>query len=139
MLNVTQEDEVVKALCMWAEGQESRTALDLDLTELLENVNWNYVSLPCILDMIRNFPSIRRNPTFHKTISKEFAFRHKFNPETSNLEAARPSYKYNKLLSANVSVTKNSKNAKALLYVNHENFFQNLIESMLEPVDIIKA
>jgi len=45
LLNVTQEDEVVKSLCMWAEGQENRAHLDLDLMELLENVNWNYVSL----------------------------------------------------------------------------------------------
>ena len=45
LLNVTQEDEVVKALCMWVEGQEVGKGVDSDLMELLENVNWNYVSL----------------------------------------------------------------------------------------------
>jgi hypothetical protein len=97
MLNVTQEDEVVKSLCMWADGQENWTHLDLDLMELLENVNWNYVSLPCILDLMRNFPYIRRNPTFRKTINKEFAMRNKFNPETTQLDGPRFSYKYNRL------------------------------------------
>ena len=56
LLNVTQEDEVLKAVCMWSEGQEARAKLETDLGELLENVNWNYVSLQCILDIIRNFP-----------------------------------------------------------------------------------
>jgi hypothetical protein len=55
-LNVNQEDEVAKAICMWIEGQELRPFLDADLAELLENINWNYVSLQCILDLIRNFP-----------------------------------------------------------------------------------
>ena len=41
---------------MWSEGQEARAKLETDLGELLENVNWNYVSLQCILDIIRNFP-----------------------------------------------------------------------------------
>ncbi len=56
MLTVTHEDEVVKALCMWCEGQDVRANLDQDLIELIENVNWNFVSLQCILDLIRNFP-----------------------------------------------------------------------------------
>lgn len=138
-LNVTQEDEVVKALCMWTEGQELREGLEQDLSELLENVNWNYVSLPCMLDLIRNFPFIRRNLTFHKIITKEFALRNKFNPETTNLDAPRFSYKYNKLISQQLlAAANNKKNAKALLYVNHENFFTNLLDALLEPVDIIK-
>ena len=129
---------MVKSLCMWSEGQENRAHLDLDLMELLENVNWNYVSLQCLLDLMRNFPYIRRNPTFKKTIMKEFAMRNKFNPETTQLDGPRFSYKYNKLQS-NILQNKAAKNAKALLYINHENFFTNLIESMLEPVDLIKA
>lgn len=138
LLNVTNEDEVVKSLCMWAEGQENRAHLDLDLMELLENVNWNYVTLQCLLDLIRNFPYIRRNPTFKKTIMKEFAMRNKFNPETSQLDGPRFSYKYNKL-QGNMQLSKLAKHSKALLYINHENFFSNLIESMLEPVDLIKG
>lgn len=68
MLNVTQEDEVVKSICMWNEGQDNRFNLDVELSELLENINWNYVSLQCILDLVRNFPYMRRNPTFQKLI-----------------------------------------------------------------------
>ena len=36
------------------------------------------------------------------------------------------------------AVSKNSKNGKALLFINHENFFQKLVESMLEPIDLIR-
>ena len=122
MLNVTQEDEVIKAVCMWAEGQDLRPNLDTDLSELLENVNWNFVTLSCLLDLIRNFPYVRRNMTFHKIINKEFTLRNKFNAETSNLDAPRHCYKYNK--TQNIAIAaKEGKNAKALLYVNHDNFF----------------
>jgi hypothetical protein len=124
---------------MWAEGQELRQNLDKDLSELLENVNWNYVALPCLLDLIRNFACIRRNPTFHRILNKEFSLRNKFNPETSNLDAPRFSYKYNKTQNVHTA-SKQGKNGKsALLFINHENFFQNLIDSLLEPVDLIKA
>jgi hypothetical protein len=76
--------------------------------------------------------------TFHKIINKEFTMRNKFNAETTNLDAPRHCYKYNK--TQNISAAaKEGKNAKALLYVNHDNFFQNLIDQILEPVDIIKA
>ena len=92
------------------------------------------------MDLIRNFPYVRRNPTFQKVINKEFALRNKFNVETSNLDAPRFSYKYNKAqFNVHMNNNKTAKNAKALLYINHENFFQNLIEALLEPVDIIKA
>ena len=134
LLNVTQEDEVVKALCVWTEGQECRDSLDLDVMELLENVNWNYVSVPCFLDLVRNFPLVRRNEAFHKILLKEFAFRIKFNPETAGLDPPRFSYKYNKA----VQQGKSGLN-KTLLYVSHDNFLQNLVEAMLEPVDIIRA
>jgi hypothetical protein len=63
-INVTQEDEIVKALCMWTEGKEDKTLLESDLRELLENVNWNFVTLPCFLDLIKSFPVVRRHPSF---------------------------------------------------------------------------
>jgi hypothetical protein len=122
---------------MWSEGQEVRANLDSDISELLENVNWNYVTLTCILDLIRNFPLIRRNPTFHKVLNREFAMRNKFNPETTKLDPPRFSYKYIKQHRINPNDI--TKNPKSLLYINHENFFQNLIDSLLEPADIIKT
>jgi len=103
---------------------------------LLENVNWTYVSLQCLLDMIRNFPQIRRNSRFQALVTKELAFRNKFNPETSNMDAPRFCYKYSKVQSL---AKPNTKNAKALLYINHENFYQQLVSALLEPVDIIKS
>ena len=87
------------------------------MAELLENVNWNFVTLPCVLDMIRNFPYLRRNARFQQLVTKEFAFRNKFNPEQSTMDAPRFCYKYNK------AKANSSKNARALLFINHENFF----------------
>lgn len=80
-LYVVQEDEVIKAICLWIEGQpgfqskrdvinrpdlDSNMRKDADqvdlqesLREILTNVNWDYVSLACILDLIRNKPMLR--------------------------------------------------------------------------------
>lgn len=96
-LNVTQEDEIIKAICLWLEGQEPREELESELQELLENVYWNHVTTACFLDLIRNFAVIRRHPTFQKIIHKEFNLRLKFNPENcGQLDAPRFCYKYNR-------------------------------------------
>lgn len=86
----------MKALCLWTDNQANAETLENDLKELLENVNWNYVTLPCFLDLIKNFSIIRRHPSFIKIVTKEFNMRAKFNPETTALDAPRFSYKYNK-------------------------------------------
>jgi len=81
-LNVTQEDDVIKAICLWVEGQtiarrEQKKKFKHDrfctykehlqqqqqlkgglkiadsINDLLNQVNWDYVSLPCVLDVIR--------------------------------------------------------------------------------------
>ena len=38
---------------------ENQISLQAELSEILANVNWDFVSLPCILDVIRNEPLIR--------------------------------------------------------------------------------
>lgn len=106
-VNITQEDEVIKALCLWLDGQkqtqkkqknanvpkksmfqssnsdgedscdlddshdpldpnqltkeEFERALVADLNDILLNVNWDYVSLPCLLDILRNQPLMRQS------------------------------------------------------------------------------
>ena len=35
--------------------------LQEDLGEILHGVNWDYVSLPCIVDIIRSVPLLRVN------------------------------------------------------------------------------
>ena len=44
------------------------STLQQDLDEILSNVNWDFVSLPCLLDVIRNDPTIRQNKTFRKVM-----------------------------------------------------------------------
>jgi len=90
-LCVSNEDEVVRAICTWA-GQGGA---DPDsLKEVLENVNWNYVSVAAILDLLRNHPTIRRVPSFQNLIRKEMAMRLKFNPEQSKVDPPRYAYKF---------------------------------------------
>jgi len=72
-------------------------------------------------------------------VHKEFNLRLKFNAETTNLDPPRNCYKYNKTQTNAESVTKNLKNAKALLYINHEDFFTKLLEQLLEPTDLIRT
>ena len=99
-LNVTQEDEVVKGICLWTEGQSlvnqqnqrelerdslinstnkrqaaEQNSLQGDLDEILMNVNWDFVSLPCLLDMVRNEPSIRQNKVFRQAMQAQLAVR----------------------------------------------------------------
>jgi len=138
-LNVAHEDEVVKAVCLWLEGQDPREGLDKDLGEVLQNVNWNYVSTPCFLDLIRNFHGIRRNRAFRDAVGKEFKQRLKFDPEKADLKVPRFSYKYNRTQNGLEIASKSKKNSKALLYVNHENFFQSLLDAMLDPVDVVRS
>jgi hypothetical protein len=96
-LNVSHEDEIMKALCLWLEGQEPHERLEADLTELLENVHWNYVSTACFLDIMRNFAAIRRHPRFRKAVLSEFNLRLKFTPDTTvKLDGPRFCYKYNR-------------------------------------------
>ena len=94
MLNVTHEDEVVKAICGWVGDGTNGKATELE--DLLSNVNWTYVSIPCFLDLIRSYPVIRRHPSFRSVVLKEFQFRLKFSPDTSSLDPPRFSYKYSK-------------------------------------------
>lgn len=42
----------------------SNTDLIADLNEVLINVNWDYVSLPCFLDLLRNEPMFRKCQAF---------------------------------------------------------------------------
>ena len=99
------------------------------------------MSLQCFLDLFRNFPLIRRHPSFKKQVTKEFKSREKFNSETSKVDAPRFCYKYNKTQSNTGgagALSKNAKNPKCVLYVNHENFLYNLVEALLEPADMIQ-
>ena len=39
------------------------------------NVNWDYVSLPCLLDILRNEPLMRRCEAFQQAVKTQFAVR----------------------------------------------------------------
>ena len=50
----------------------TQTNLQSDLSEILQNVNWDFVSLPCILDAIRNESILRTNSVFRKAVKTQF-------------------------------------------------------------------
>lgn len=46
-----------------------------NMKELLENINWGYVSIHNLLDITNNFPTLRTNSVFRKIFSDEMARR----------------------------------------------------------------
>lgn len=46
-----------------------------DLNEILQNVNWDYVSLPCLLDVLRSEPLMRKCDAFKAAIKAQFEVR----------------------------------------------------------------
>ena len=101
-LNVTQEDEVIKGICLWTEGQSlinqqnnkefereqfinstnrrsdqapEQNNVQSGLEEILMNVNWDFVSLPCLLDVMRNEPILRNNKVFKQALQAQLAVR----------------------------------------------------------------
>lgn len=62
-----------------------------DTKELLESINWAYLSFASILDITNNFPEIRNDPAFHKILKEEINRRLE-GREPDN--QARRSYKY---------------------------------------------
>lgn len=85
-LNVSKEDIIVHAIVLWTQAVLSQsgsfrsddddnpnlqttfkrqTTTDLSgLSEILQFVNWDYVSLNCLLSIVRETPIIRQNPSF---------------------------------------------------------------------------
>lgn len=43
-----------------------------DLNEVLQNVNWDFVSLPCLLDVLRSDPVLRQATAFQKAVRAQF-------------------------------------------------------------------
>ena len=46
---VYSEDEVIKALYMWQLDNRNGTA---QISQVLNDINWNYVSLPCLVQLV---------------------------------------------------------------------------------------
>lgn len=88
-LNVSKEDQVVQAIVLWTQavlakstqhkGEDDNPNLRTTylkqtpsemagLSEILQFVNWDYVTLNCLLSIIRNQPIIRQNASFQKIL-----------------------------------------------------------------------
>lgn len=41
----------------------------------MQQVNWDYVSLPCILDVIKNQPLVKKGEVFRREVYRQFVER----------------------------------------------------------------
>jgi len=57
--------------------------LAAELNEILMNVNWDFVSLPCLLDLLRTEPMFRKCDSFRKAVKAQFKVR----ADCKNMEA----------------------------------------------------
>lgn len=67
-LNVKKEDDIIVSLCIWLRKNEMFAG---NIKELLDNVNWSYVSLSILLETARNFSPLRTNEYFRKIFQDE--------------------------------------------------------------------
>ena len=112
-LNAKMEEDALTALCIWLENNK---AMANNITEILENIFWGYVTLPSLLDVVKNFPLIRNNAAFKKIFTQELS-RRRENKEIN--VPPRASYKYGK-----------KEDEK-------QTFEETIIMAMLEPKDSI--
>ena len=71
-LNAKMEEDTLTALCIWLENNKGMAN---NMIEILENIYWGYISLPSLLDVVRNFPLLRNCPSFKKIFSDELSRR----------------------------------------------------------------
>ena len=74
-LQITCEDEVIRALHIWV-LDPCRTQEEISM--VVTNICWNYVSLQCLFDFIMNCPIVRQNIDFQTAFKKEILLRSQF-------------------------------------------------------------
>jgi hypothetical protein len=67
---VKSEDEVLYGVCSWAEANEGNVSHE-DLNEVMENINWPYISLKGMVNALRLYSGLKSNPVFTKQIKYE--------------------------------------------------------------------
>lgn len=143
---VTHEDEVVRALSLWI--QDAKHTQD-QISLLVPDINWNYVSVPCLFDLINTCPKIRQNPEFQNTFKKEVLLRFKFNEDlVKRLSEPRFCYKFlhNQINSqnegANAEALRQAQKdeqsyMKKLVIENNLNFLPDFVQNCLAPVQVL--
>ena len=91
-LNVKREEDALVALCIWLSAERDKSEYTGDeMKELLENINWEYVSMYSLVDLTNNFPLLKTNKVFKKILSNEINRRLE---GRENQLLPRRSYKY---------------------------------------------
>lgn len=78
------------ALNNWLKGPSIQ---DEHINQIVCDINWNYVSLPYLLDLAQSHPKLRANLEFYKIFETELKLRLFYNPD-QKVEEPRFSYKY---------------------------------------------
>lgn len=79
-LQVLSEDDICTAFFLWAQNPVNNQE---SISSLVSDINWNFVSLPCLLNLIKNSQQIRSNNDFQTLIQKELMMRLKFSENPS--------------------------------------------------------
>ena len=86
---MVSEDEVLDAVGRWAYYNEAES-----IEELLENVNWPYVSMRAMLEVLRKYPILRKNTVLKRMLNEEMLTRVK-GDDRLDLTPPRYHYKHN--------------------------------------------
>lgn len=73
-----------------AQGKNPRSheqLVNAHLSDLLAFVNWDYITLPALLDVCRNQPLFRQNVVFAQVVQSQFALRQNMNDSAALKQA----------------------------------------------------
>ncbi len=58
-------------MCLQKAVVQANPTLAQNVQDLLDNVNWSFVSLPSLIDAVARFPVLRGSPTFRQLFADE--------------------------------------------------------------------
>lgn len=91
-LSVTHEDDVAKAFYLWQQGDNNWHP---QISAVIGDINWNYISLGCLIQLVARSPKLRANIDFQAQFKKEIQMRLKFNDDmVSKVSEPRYCYKF---------------------------------------------
>jgi hypothetical protein len=67
---VKAEDEVLYAVCQWNEVNGANVTKE-DFNEIMENINWPYISFKGIINALKMYQFLKSNQVFTKHIKYE--------------------------------------------------------------------
>ena len=98
------------------------------------DINWNYVSLPCLMEIVQN-RKISQNQQFQELFKKEIVLRAKFSDELIS-KLTEPRFSYRNSQQETVQELKKEEDCfiKKVIIDNNFNFLFDFIQNTLNPI-----